>query len=159
MILQVPISEAVELNGKVKFLGWGSHVEASGILVSITKRLLDGYRLIVRVNAGEWMAEKENGLLKYRVENFGVGLRLVDIYALDEEVIEAVCEPIPDALPRLIYVNKGRQMSPRNTYVLATEFFTFDFSIWLYREDQEGCRTLIWNATFENREIITENQE
>ena len=116
-----------KLKGKVKFIGWGSHVEAAGILVSITRRLLDGCRLIIRVNAGEWMAEKKYGLLKYRVDNFGVGLRLVDIYALDEEVIEAVCEPIPDAQPSLIYVNKGRQMSPRNAYVLATEFFTFDF--------------------------------
>jgi hypothetical protein len=111
------------------------------------------------VNAGEWLAEKEHGLLKYRIDNFGVGLRLVDIYALDEEVIEAVCEPVPDARPKFIYVNKGRQMSPGNAYVLATEFFTFDFSIQLYREDKEGNRMLIWNATFENREIITENQE
>ena len=145
-----------KLKGKVKLLGWGSHVEASGILVSIAKGLLDGCRLIVRVNAGEWLAEKEYGLLKYRIDNFDVGLRLVDIYALDEEVIEAVCEPVPDARPKFIYVNKGRQMSPKNAYVLATEFFTFDFCIQLYKEDEEGNRMLIWNATFENREIITD---
>lgn len=145
-----------KLKGKVKLLGWGSHVEASGILVSITKGLLDGCRLIVRVNAGGWLAEKEYGLLKYRVDNFGVGLRLVDIYALDEEVIEAVCEPVPDAQPKFIYVNKGRRMSPRNAYVLATEFFTFDFCIQLYREDEEGNRTQIWNAVFDSRIRITE---
>ena len=147
------------LKGKVSFLGWGSHVEASGIFVAITKSLLDGCKLIVRVNAGGWLAENELGLLRYRIDNFGVGLRLVDIYALDEEVIEAVCEPVPDAKPRLIYVNKGKQMAPRNAYILATEFFTFDFSIWLYRENQEGNRTLIWNAVFDNREKITENNE
>ena len=146
-----------KLNGKVKFLGWGSHVEASGILVSITKCLLDGCRLIVRVNAGEWLAEKEYGLLKYRIDNFGVGLRLVDIYALDEETIEAVCEPIPDAEPKFIYVNKGRQMSPKNAYVLATEFFTFDFCVQLFKEDEEGDRTLIWNAVFDSRTRITED--
>lgn len=151
--------EQKTLKGKVRLLGWGSHVEAAGIFVSITRCLLEGCRLIVRVNAGEWLAEKEYGLLKYRIENFGVGLRLIDIYALDEEVIEAVCEPIPDAKPRFIYVNKGRQMAPRNAYILATEFFTFDFSIWLYREDHEGNRTLIWNCVFDNRRRITEYQE
>ena len=151
--------EQKTLKGKVRLLGWGSHVEAAGIFVSITRCLLEGCRLIVRVNAGEWLAEKEYGLLKYRIENFGVGLRLIDIYALDEEVIEAVCEPIPDAKPRFIYVNKGRQMAPRNAYILATEFFTFDFSIWLYREDYEGNRALIWNCVFDNRRRITENQE
>ena len=151
--------EQKTLKGKVRLLGWGSHVEAAGIFVSITRCLLEDCRLIVRVNAGEWLAGKEYGLLKYRIDNFGVGLRLVDIYALDEEIIEAVCEPIPDAQSSFIYVNKGRQMSPRNAYVLATEFFTFNFSISLYREDQDGYRTLIWNGVFENRRRITENQE
>ena len=153
------MTKQMKLKGKVRLLGWGSHVEAAGIFVSITRCLLEDCRLIVRVNAGGWLAEKEYGLLKYRIDNFGVGLRLVDIYALDEEIIGAVCEPIPDAQPSFIYVNKGRQMSPRNAYVLATEFFTFDFSISLYREDQDGYRTLIWNGVFENRRRITENQE
>ena len=89
--------------GKVKFLGWGNTEGAEGIFISITKCLLECCRLIVQTNAGVWYAD--NKTVKTATENFGVGLRFLDVYAINDDDIEAVFEPIPDALPKFVYVN------------------------------------------------------
>ena len=142
--------EQKKLKGKVKFLGWGSHIEASGVVVSNTRCLIDGCRLIVQTNAGVWLAGEPYNLIKPIIDNFGVGLRYVDAYAINDNDIEIVFEPIPDAKPRLIYVNKGTQMPPTNVYVLVTEFFSREFWISLYREDSDGNRTFLWEDDYES---------
>ena len=137
--------EQKKLKGKAKFLGWGNSKEADGVFVSITRCLLDGCRLIVQTNAS--VSYAYNGIFKNVAENYGVGLRLIDIYELNDYEIEAVFEPVPDAQPRHVYVNRGKQMPPANAYILATDFIG-EFWISLYREDADGNRTFIWGDDY-----------
>ena len=108
------------LKGRAKFLGWGNTEGARGVFVSIAKGLLDGCRLIVRADI--CVAYAESNDINHAAENFGVGLRLVEVHATSEFSIEATFEPIRGAVPQFIHVNRGRQMTPRNAYVLATDF-------------------------------------
>lgn len=108
------------LKGKAKFLGWGNTEEADGVFVSITRCLLDGCRLVVQTNASVSYAYSDR--LKKVSENYGVGLRLIEVYALNDDDIEAIFEPVSDARPEFINVNRGKQMSPANAYILATDF-------------------------------------
>ena len=137
-----------KLKGKAKFLGWGNQVGADGVFVSITKCLLKGCRLVVKTDAS--VSYAYNDIVKNAAKEFCVGLEMVEIRAIDDYNIEVVYEPLSDAEPRLIYVNKGRQMSPANSYVLATDF-NGEFWIELYREDAEGNRMRIWCGDFENK--------
>ena len=136
------------LRGKARFLGWGNQDGADGVFISITRSLLDGCRLVVQTDS--CLSYAENDKLKNAAKEFGVGLELVDIYALDDYNVEAIYEPIPGAKPRYIYVNKGRQMSPSNAYVLATDL-NGEFCIDIFREDADGNRTRLWFAEFENK--------
>ena len=133
------------LKGKAKFLGWGNSKEADGVFVSITRCLLDGCRLVVQTNA--CVSYAHNDIFKNVAENYGVGLRRIDIYELNDFEIEAIFEPVSDAQPRYVYVNKGKQMSPANAYILATDFIG-EFWITLYREDADGSRTFIWGDDY-----------
>ena len=137
--------EQKKLRGKAKYFGWGYVHGADGPFVSITRCLLDGCRLVMWTDAGVWYAE--NDVIKNAAENFGVGLRLVKVYALDDYKIEAVFEPIPDALPRFIYVDRGRRMPPANAYILATDFGG-EFCIMLYREYTDGNRIFLWGEDY-----------
>lgn len=139
------MEEKKQLKGKAKLLGWGNSEEADGVFVSITRCLLDGCRLVVQTNAS--VAYAHNNIFKNAVENYGVGLRLIDIYELNYYEIEAVFEPIPDAKPRYVYVNRGKQMSPANAYILATDFIG-EFWVSLYREDADGNRTFLWGDDY-----------
>lgn len=140
--------EQKKLKGKAKFIGWGNQEGADGVFVSITRCLLDGCKLIVKTDAS--VSYAFNDKVRNAAKNFGVGLELVDIYAIDDYNIEAVYEPIIGAEPKFIYVNKGHQMSPANAYVLATDF-NGDFWIEIYREDAEGNRIRLWCGDFENK--------
>ena len=133
------------LRGKAKFLGWGFVSGAYGPVVSITRCLLDGCRLVMWTDAGIWYME--NNDIKEAAENFGVGLRLVELREVKNERIEAVFEPIPDAAQKPIYVHGIRRMPPANAYILATDF-AGEFGILLYREDQNGERTFLWGDDF-----------
>lgn len=133
------------LKGKAKYLGWGSLDGATGPYVSITRCLLDGCRLIMWTNAGIWYLD--NNDIKNAAENFGVGLRLVDIYEVGDEDIEAVFEPVPEAQPRFIYVNGRKRMTPANAYVLATDF-AGEFGVAIYRENAQGERTWLWSGDY-----------
>jgi len=97
--------EKKKLRGKAKYFGWGSVHGADGPFVSITRCLLDDCRLVMWTDAGVWYAE--NNVIKNAAENFGVGLRLIKVYSLDDYHIEAVFEPIPDAPQRFIYVDRA----------------------------------------------------
>ena len=112
------MSDEQKLKGKAKFLGWGNTEEADGVFVSITRCLLDGCRLVVQTNASVSYAYSDR--LKKVAENCGVGLRLIEVYELNDYDIEAIFEPVPDAQPRFVHVNRGKQMSPTNAYILAT---------------------------------------
>ena len=80
---------------------------------------------------------------------------MVEIRAIDDyNNIEVIYEPISDAEPRIIYVNKGRQMSSANAFVLATDF-NGDFWIKLYREDADGNRIRIWHLLAERCRRVT----
>ena len=136
------------LKGKARFLGWGNQEGADGVFVSITRCLLDGCWLVVQTDA--CVSYAENDKLKNAAKKFGVGLELVDVYAIDDYNVEAIYEPVPDAKPRYIYVNRGRQMSPSNAYVLATDL-NGDVCVDIYREDADGNRTRLWGAAFENK--------
>ena len=129
--------EQKTLKGKAKFLGWGNTEEADGVFVTITRCLLDGCRLVVQTNASVSYAYSDR--LKKVSGNYGVGLRLIEVYALNDNDIEAIFEPVPDAQPRFVHVNRGKQMSPANAYILATDFIG-EFWISLYREDPDGNR-------------------
>ena len=133
------------LRGKAKFLGWGFVSGAYGPVVSITRCLLDGCRLVMWTDAGIWYME--NNDIKEAAENFGVGLRLVELREVKNERIEAVFEPIPDAAQKPIYVHSIRRMPPANAYILATDF-AGEFGILLYREDQNGERTFLWGDDY-----------
>ncbi len=133
------------LRGKAKFLGWGFVSGAYGPVVSITRCLLDGCRLVMWTDAGIWYME--NNDIKEAAENFGVGLRLVELREVKNERIEAVFEPIPDAAQKPIYVHGIRRMPPANAYILATDF-AGEFGILLYREDQNGERTFLWGDDY-----------
>lgn len=133
------------LRGKAKFLGWGFVSGAYGPVVSITRCLLDGCRLVMWTDAGIWYME--NNDIKEAAENFGVGLRLVELREVKNERIEAVFEPIPDAAQKPIYVHGIRGMPPANAYILATDF-AGEFGILLYREDQNGERTFLWGDDY-----------
>jgi hypothetical protein len=137
--------EQKTLKGKAKFLGWGNTEEADGVFVSITRCLLDGCRLVVQTNASVSYAYSDR--LKKVAENYGVGLRLIGVYELNDYDIEAIFEPVPDALPRFVHVNRGKQMSPANAYILATDFIG-EFWISLYREDPDGNRIFLWGDDF-----------
>ena len=133
------------LRGKAKFLGWGFVSGAYGPVVSITRCLLDGCRVVMWTDAGIWYME--NNDIKEAAENFGVGLRLVELREVKNERIEAVFEPIPDAAQKPIYVHGIRRMPPANAYILATDF-AGEFGILLYREDQNGERTFLWGDDY-----------
>ena len=137
--------EQKTLNGKAKFLGWGNTEEADGVFVSITRCILDGCRLVVQTNASVSYAYSDR--LKKVAENYGVGLRLIEVYELNDDDIEAIFEPVPDAPPRFVHVNRGKQMSPANAYILATDFIG-EFWISLYREDPDGNRTFLWGDDY-----------
>ena len=139
------MSDEEKLKGKAKFLGWGNTEEADGVFVSITRCLLDGCRLVVQTNASVSYAYSDR--LKKVAENYGVGLRLIEVYALNDDDIEAIFEPVPDAQPRFVHVNRGKQMSPANSYILATDFIG-EFWISLYREDPDGNRTFLWGDDY-----------
>ena len=85
--------------------------------------------------------------LKKIAENYGVGLRLIEVYALSDDDIEAIFEPVSDARPEFINVNRGKQMSPANAYILATDFIG-EFWISLYQEDPDGNRTFLWGDDY-----------
>ena len=133
------------LKGKAKFLGWGNTEEADGVFVSITRCILDGCRLVVQTNASVSYAYSDR--LKKVAENYGVGFRLIGVYELNDYDIEAIFEPVPDAQPRFVHVNRGKQMSPANAYILATDFIG-EFWISLYREDPDGNRTFLWGDDY-----------
>ena len=137
--------EQKKLKGKAKFLGWGNTEEADGVFVSITRCLLDGCRLVVQTNASVSYVYSDR--LKKVAENYGVGLRLIEVYALNDNDIEAIFEPVPDAQPRFVHVNCGKQMSPANAYILATDFIG-EFWISLYRETLDGNRTFLWGDDY-----------
>lgn len=137
--------EQKKLKGKAKFLGWGFVNGAYGPVVSITRCLLDGCRLVMWTDAGIWYME--NNDIKEAAENFGVGLRLVELREVKNEKIEAVFEPIPGADQKPIYVHGIRRMPPANAYILATDF-SGEFGILLYREDQNGERTFLWGDDY-----------
>ena len=139
------MTEQKMLKGKAKFLGWGNTEEADGVFVSITRCILDGCRLVVQTNASVSYAYSDR--LKKVAENYGVGLRLIEVYELNDYDIEAIFEPVPDAQPRFVHVNRGKQMSPANAYILATDFIG-EFWISLYREDPDGNRILLWGDDF-----------
>lgn len=133
------------MKGKAKFLGWGFVNGAYGPVVSITRCLLDGCRLVMWTDAGIWYME--NNDIKEAAENFGVGLRVVELREVKNEKIEAVFEPIPGADQKPIYVHSIRRMSPANAYIPATDF-SGEFGILLYREDQNGERTFLWGDDY-----------
>ena len=133
------------LRGKAKYLGWGFVDGAYGPVVSITRCLLDGCRLVMWTNSGGWYADSDD--IKETAEKFGVGLRLIEIRELENERIEAIFEPIPDAEPKPIYVNGIKRMPPVNAYILATDF-AGEFGVVLYREDENGERTFLWGDDF-----------
>ena len=142
------MSDELKLKGKAKFLGWGNTEEADGVFVSITRCLLDGCRLVVQTNASVSYAYSDR--LKKIAEKYGVGLRLKEVYELNDYGIEAIFEPVPDAQPRFVHVNRGKQMSPANAYILATDFIG-EFWISLYREDPNGNRTFLWGDDYINK--------
>ena len=125
------MEEKKQLKGKAKFLGWGFVNGAYGPVVSITRCLLDGCRLVMWTDAGIWYME--NNDIKEAAENFGVG--------------EAVFEPIPNAEQKPIYVHGIRRMPPSNAYILATDF-SGEFGILLYKEEQNGERTFLWGDDY-----------
>ena len=139
------MSDQQKLKGKAKLLGWGFVSGAYGPVVSITRCLLDGCRLVMWTDAGIWYME--NNDIKEAAENFGVGLRLVELREVKNEKIEAVFEPIPGADQKPIYVHGIRRMPPANAYILATDF-SGEFGILLYREDQNGERTFLWGDDY-----------
>ena len=139
------MTEQKMLKGKAKFLGWGNTEEADGVFVSITRCILDGCRLVVQTNASVSYAYSDR--LKKVAENYGVGLRLIGVYELNDYDIEAIFEPVPDAQPRFVHVNRGKQMSPANAYILATDFIG-EFWISLYREDPDENRIFLWGDDF-----------
>ena len=137
--------EQKKLQGKAKFLGWGFVSGAYGPVISITRCLLNGCKLVMWTDAGIWYME--NNDIKEAAENFGVGLRLVELREVKNENIEAVFEPIPNAEQKPIYVHGIRRMPPANAYVLATDF-AGEFGILLYREDQNGERIFLWGDDY-----------
>ena len=140
--------EKKKLKGKAKFLGWGFVSGAYGPVVSITRCLLDDCRLVMWTDAGIWYME--NNDIKEAAENFGVGLRFVELREVNSnniEAIEAFFEPIPEAAQRSIYVHGIRRMPPANAYVLATDF-AGEFGILLYSENQNGERTFLWGDDY-----------
>ena len=139
------MTEQKMLKGKAKFLGWGNTEEADGVFVSIIRCILDGCRLVVQTNASVSYAYSDR--LKKVAENYGVGLRLIEVYELNDYDIEAIFEPVPDAQPRFVHVNRGKQMSPAKAYILATDFIG-EFWISLYREDPDGNRTFLWGDDY-----------
>ena len=140
--------EQKKLKGKAEFLGGGFVSGAYGPVISITRCLLDGCRLVMWTDAGIWYME--NNDIKEAAENFGVGLRLVELREVNRnniEAIEAFFEPIPEAAQRSIYVHGIRRMPPANAYVLATDF-AGEFGILLYSENQNGERTFLWGDDY-----------
>ena len=140
--------EQKKLKGKAEFLGWGFVSGAYGPVISITRCLLDGCRLVMWTDAGIWYME--NNDIKEAAENFGVGLCLVELREVKNErfeAIEAIFEPIPAAEQKPIYVHGIRRMPPANAYILATDF-SGEFGILLYREDQNGKRIFLWGDDY-----------
>lgn len=134
------------LKGKARLIGWGNSKGADSAFVSITKSLLKGCHLIVRADVCVSYAQCND--IKNAAENYGVGLRFIEVHATSEFSVEASFEPIQNAEPRFLNVNRGRQMSARNAYVLATDFGR-DFWMEIYREDAEGNRIRLWCGDFE----------
>lgn len=106
---------------------------------------MDGARLVMRTDAGIWYAE--NNDIRNEEENYGSGLRVIDVRLVDNGYVEAIMEPIPEAKPRPVYVNGIRRMPPANTYILATDF-AGEFGLVLYREGIDGERLFLWGDDF-----------
>ena len=100
---------------------------------------------MMQTDAGVWYAANDD--IKNAVENYGIGLRLTEKRVVENNVVEAVFEPVPDAMQKPVYVNGIGRMPPANAYVLATDF-AGEFDILLYREDSDGERTLLWGDDY-----------
>lgn len=134
-----------KLRGKAKCLGWGYVDGAYGPVISITRCLLDGCKLVMQTDAGVWYAVNDD--IKNAAENYGIGLRLTEKRVAENDIVEAVFEPEPEAEQKFVFVNGIRRLPPANAYVLATDF-AGEFSLLLYREDARGERILLWGDDY-----------
>ena len=147
-LIQWGYERPTEVEGKGQAPWMGIVSGAYDPVVSITRCLLDGCRLVMWTDAGIWYME--NNGIKEAAENFGVGLRLVELREVNNKNIEAIVvifEPIPDAVQKSIYVHGIKRLPPANAYVLATDF-AGEFGVLLYREDQKGERTFLWGEDY-----------
>lgn len=139
-------NELERKGSEARFLGMGPFPDAFGPVVAIPVRLLDGCRLILTTDAGEWSCE-EKGIRK-AVDEYSSGLRVISVQMGESEYETVVIlEGVPKFVPKPIRVN-GRLRTPaHNTYVLATPF-AGEYYILLEAEDSAGNRKLLWGDDF-----------
>lgn len=129
--------------GKVKCLGLGCVENATGAVISITRAMLEGCKLVMVTNVGI----PESYHIAATINNFGCGLKVVKVNELENEQFEAIMETIPDAPQKSIYVWGYKRTSARNSYIVATDF-AGEYFIKLFKEDSNGDRTYLWSDTF-----------
>ena len=129
--------------GKVKFLGYGDVDGATGAVISITRQMIEGCKLVMKTNAGI----SESYHIAETIDKFGCGLKVVKINELEDEVFETIMEPTPTAPQKSIYVDGFMRTSANNSYILATDFGG-EYYIELFKEDSKGTRTRLWSDYF-----------
>lgn len=133
LYLSVPTDQVTELGFE------------SGLVLSIPRKLLDGYLLIVETDAEYHHHSLDE--VKTMMERDGCGLKVLEIKEIEDNRLEIKMEPIPDAPQKVVLIDGNPRLSPACCYVLATDF-DGEFFIGLMLEDKEGNRTPLWGDDY-----------
>lgn len=132
--LSVPLDKVTELG------------VSDGLVLAVPRKLLDGYLLVVETDA-EFHHHPSLDSLKSYIEKNSCGLQVIAIKETDDNKLEIVMEPIPDAPQEVVFADGVPRLSPAGTYVLATDFCG-EFFIGLMLEDKDGNRTPLWGEDY-----------
>ena len=118
----------------------------SGLMLSIPRKLLDGNFLVIETDA-EYHDHPSLEDLKDKIEQWGCGLKALEIKEVEGNKIEIKMEPMPDAPQEVVFVDGNSRLSPAGCYVLGTDFVG-EFFIGLMLEDKNGNRTPLWGEDY-----------
>lgn len=114
----------------------------SGLMLSIPRKILDGNLLVVETDA-EYHNHSSLEELKDMMNQRGCGLKVLGIEEMENNKLEIILSPIPDAHQKIVSINGEARLSPADCYVLGTDFVG-EFFIGLMLEDKDGNRTPFW---------------
>ena len=114
----------------------------SGLVLSIPRKMIDGYLLVIETDA-EVHNHSNMDELKSLLDRWSCGLRTQNIKELEDNKIAITMEPVPDTPQEIVLIEGEGRLSPLGSYVLATDFVG-EFFIGLMLEDEDGKRIPLW---------------